>query len=156
MQSFARGALCVFLLGLTLPAQAQADADEIPNTSTFIGTVRHTPQNLPLADVVVTATSPNLHGELMVSTDAHGRYRLPELPPGKYTLKFEKEGFQVYTRLAIPLGLDQTLRINAKLLAAPPEEPIRVIRPPPSTDLGFAPIDVKVDPEFIQRIAVAQ
>ncbi len=43
-------------------------------------------------------------------------YRIPQLPPGIYTLRFEKEAFQPYSRADITLRLDRTIRVNVELL----------------------------------------
>ncbi len=53
------------------------------------GTVSDASTKQPAADVVVTATSPNLQGEQVVVTDASGQYRIPQLPTGNYSLRFE-------------------------------------------------------------------
>ncbi|WP_255208410.1 MULTISPECIES: carboxypeptidase-like regulatory domain-containing protein [unclassified Myxococcus] len=152
MHLFARSVLCFFPLMFALPALAQVDADAHPNTSTFVGRVRHTHQSLPLADVIVTARSPSLQGELMVSTDAEGRYRIPQLPPGDYTLTFEKEGYKVHTRSAVQLRLNRTRQVDVELLTAPPEEPVRVIGVPPTIDQSctLSP-GVELGPDFIKR-----
>ncbi|NVJ09189.1 von Willebrand factor type A domain-containing protein [Myxococcus sp. AM001] len=156
MHSVARSVLCVFLLLFALPALAQADAGTNPNISTLIGTVRNAHQRRPIADVFVTASSPSLQGELRASTDAQGSYRIPQLPPGEYTLTFEKEGFKPYTRSAIQLRRNRTIRVDVELLAAAPEEPVNVIRAPPTLDVGSTTMGVNVDQEFIKRIAVAR
>src|SRR5690349_8208026 len=51
------------------------------------------PQGRPVAGVAVTATSPSLQGEQKVTTSANGDYIFKLLPPGAYTLSFEKSGF---------------------------------------------------------------
>ncbi|WP_240358366.1 carboxypeptidase-like regulatory domain-containing protein [Myxococcus vastator] len=153
MHSVARRVLCVFLLMFALPALAQADADERPNTSTLLGMVRHTHRSLPLADVIVTACSLSLQGALMAVTDAQGSYRIPQLPPGDYTLTFDKEGFKVHTRSDLQLRLDKTLQVDVELLTAPPEEPIRVFGVAPTIDQGCTQSrTVELDLEFIKRI----
>jgi len=77
----------VVVAGLTYGTAAYAD-------SVIIGTVVSAENKKPVADVVVTATSPNLQGEQVVVTDAQGQYRIPQLPPGVYTLRFDKESFK--------------------------------------------------------------
>ncbi|QQR44508.1 von Willebrand factor type A domain-containing protein [Myxococcus xanthus] len=156
MHSVARSVLSVFLLLFAFPSLAQPDAGGHPNTSTVIGTVRNAYRRVPVANAVVTASSPNLQGELRVSTDAQGSYRIPQLPPGDYTLTFEKEGFKPYTRSAIQLRLNRTTRVDVELLAAASEEPGRVITAPPTIDVGSTTMGVNIDQEFIKRIAVAR
>lgn len=98
----------LLLLGFCSGAWAQS--------STIIGTVISAQSRQPLPDVVVTATSPNLQGEQTVVTDAQGNYRIPQLPPGVYTLRFEDEGFKPYARSDIQLRLNRTIRVNVELL----------------------------------------
>ena len=69
-------------------------------TSNLIGTVVDASTKAPIADVVVTATAPTLQGEQVVVTDATGTYRVPQLPPGVYTLRFEKETYRPFSRSA--------------------------------------------------------
>ena len=64
------------------------------STSVLTGNVVDSGTKAPMGDVVVTATSPSLQGEQVVITDATGLYRVPQLPPGTYTLRFEKESYR--------------------------------------------------------------
>lgn len=104
--------LAFAILALTLlhasPARAQA--------STIIGTVVDAATKQPIPDVVVTATSPNLQGEQTVVTDSQGNYRIPQLPPGIYTLRLEHDGYKPYSRGDIKLKLNRTIRVNVELL----------------------------------------
>jgi hypothetical protein len=60
------------------------------------GTVVDASSKEPLADVVVTVTSPALQGEQTVVTDTSGLYHVPDLPPGVYTLRLDKEHYKPY------------------------------------------------------------
>ncbi|WP_426749467.1 TonB-dependent receptor [Myxococcus sp. Y35] len=125
-------------------------------SSTIIGTVIDAQSRQPAADVVVTATSPNLQGEQVVVTDAQGNYRIPQLPPGDYTLRFEKEQFKPYARSAIQLRLNRTIRVNVELLPEALGEVVEIVGAPPTIDVGSTQMGVNVDQEFIKRIAVAR
>ena len=57
----------------------------------------------PIPDVVVTVTSPSLQGEQVVVTDERGRFRVPGLPPGTYTVRLEKETYRPFTRTGVDL-----------------------------------------------------
>ena len=85
--------LVLLLLLLAAVARAQTGA-----SSVLTGNVVDASTHAPVSDVVVTATSPALQGEQMVVTDATGLYRVPQLPPGTYTLRLEKEGYRPFTR----------------------------------------------------------
>ena len=74
----------------------------------------------PIADVVVTATSPKLQGEQTVVTDASGQYRIPQLPPGDVHPARSRGGLQALrSRGDIALRLDRTIRVNVELLPEP-------------------------------------
>lgn len=122
--------------------------------SVIVGTVVSAENKKPVADVVVTATSPNLQGEQVVVTDAQGQYRIPQLPPGVYTLRFDKESFKPFSRPDIQLRLDRTIRVNVELLPESFTELIEVTARPPTIDVGSTNTGVSVDQEFIKRIAV--
>ncbi|WP_246357263.1 carboxypeptidase-like regulatory domain-containing protein [Pyxidicoccus fallax] len=57
-------------------------------------------------------------------TDAEGNYHLPELPPGIYTLRFEKENYQSHARADLPLRRGRALRVNVNLLASTGDEEV--------------------------------
>src|SRR6266540_4371651 len=79
-----------------LPASAYAQA-------TLAGTVRDTSGAI-LPGVTVEAASPVLLERVRTAvTDGTGQYRLPELPPGPYTLTFSLTGFTTVKREGIEL-----------------------------------------------------
>ncbi|RKH00515.1 TonB-dependent receptor [Corallococcus carmarthensis] len=142
--------------GVVLAAGLLYGSAAFAQSSVIIGTVINTEDKKPAADVVVTATSPNLQGEQTVVTDAQGNYRIPQLPPGTYTLRFEKETFKPYARPEIQLLLNRTIRVNVELLPDSFTQTVDVIGTPPTIDVGSTNQGVNVDQEFIKRIAVAR
>jgi len=131
------------------PAAAQG-------TGVLVGTVVDASSKRAVADVVVTVTSPSLQAEQVVVTDATGTFRVPDLPPGQYLLRLEKEGFKPFARDAIGLRADITLRLNAQLL---PEqlkaEEVVVVGQAPTVDVGSSTVGGSVPSEFIRRIPVS-
>src|SRR5690348_4179111 len=65
-------------------------------TAVMTGTVVDASTKKPLGDVVVTVTSPALQGEQTVVTDGSGTYRIPNLPPGSYTLRLDLDAYRPY------------------------------------------------------------
>jgi hypothetical protein len=124
-------------------------------TSVLLGTVVDSSTRRPVADVVVTATSPNLQGEQVVVTDASGGYRIPQLPSGVYTLRFEKEAYKPYAREGITVRLDYSVRLNVELL---PEsaltEEVLVVGQAPTVDIGSTSTGVNVGEAFLRNVAV--
>jgi hypothetical protein len=134
------------------PALALAQGNSV-----LVGTVRDTSTQAPIASVLVTATSAAMQGEQHVVTDATGEYRVPQLPPGTYTLRFEKESHRPFSRTGIDIPADWTLRVNVELL---PEnagsELVTVVGTPPTVDVGSSAIGATVDKDFIRNIALSR
>ena len=105
-----------FLVAALLLLIAVCSGTVAAQSSVIVGTVFDAASKRPVADVVVTATSPNLQGEQAVITDAQGNYRIPRLPPGAYTLRLEADAYKPYTRSDIQLRLNLTVRVNVELL----------------------------------------
>ncbi|MEO8483161.1 MAG: carboxypeptidase regulatory-like domain-containing protein [Acidobacteriota bacterium] len=75
-------------------------------------------QGRPVAGVTVTATSTSLQGEQKATTSANGDYIFKLLPPGNYTLSFEKAGFAAASNSRAvaagePVTIDVTLQTAA-------------------------------------------
>ncbi len=68
-------------------------------TGSISGRVTATDGSL-LPGVTVEARSDVLPGPRVTVTGANGEYRLPALPPGSYTVKFDLSGMQSVTRKA--------------------------------------------------------
>jgi len=149
-----RGARLAFaLLGILVARGAFA---QIGGTQ-LVGSVVDASTKKPVADVVVTATSPQLQGEQVVVTDAGGNYRIPQLNAGTYTLRFEKESYKPYSRSGIELRAESTIRLNIELL---PEsltsEEIVVVGKPPTVDVGSTTTGSQISTEFIQNVPVTR
>ena len=146
--------LSALLTGLLLFV-ARSVAAQI-GTGVLTGKVVDASSGQPLADVVVTATSPALQGDQTVVTDGSGNFRIPSLPPGEYTVLYEGDGFRPFDRTRVPLGSGATLRVDAQLL---PEElaakEVTVVAAPPTGDLGSARSGVTIGTEFRNRIPLA-
>src|SRR6185437_7401710 len=107
MKQVFRQVAWIFLLGVF--ASGSALAQNV--TSHLTGTVRDA-QGGVLPGVTVTATSPALIGSQVAVSEANGTYLFPSLPAGTYTLKFDLQGFQTFTRGNIVLALNQTLTVD--------------------------------------------
>ncbi|WP_433933330.1 TonB-dependent receptor [Sorangium cellulosum] len=122
-------------------------------SAVLTGTVIDAATNKPAQDVVVTVTSPALQGEQIVVTDAAGQYRIPNLPPGTYTLRLDKEAYRPYSRGGVELRLDSTIRVNTQLLPeALQAQEIVVVGAPPTVDVGSSATGVNVSSEFVSRV----
>ncbi|MFT3921293.1 MAG: TonB-dependent receptor [Myxococcales bacterium] len=138
------GTLCVS------PVEAQQGA------AGLIGTIRDASTGKPVADAVVTVTSPALQGEELAVTDAQGGYRILGLPPGVYTLRVEAENFKPYAREALDLHVDATLRLNGSLLPeALKAQEVVVVGRTPTVDVGSSSVGMNITSDFTTRIPVS-
>jgi hypothetical protein len=138
------------LLGSLLASAALAQGSAV-----LTGVVSDAATGKPVPDVVVTATSPALQGEKIVVTDASGTYRIPQLPPGTYMVRLEKEAFRPYSRTDIQLRVDRTVRLNIQMQPeALKAEEVVVVGRPPTIDVGSSTTGVNVGQDFIRNVAV--
>lgn len=121
-------------------------------SGSLTGRIQDASTRAPIADCVVTVTSPGLQGEQIVVTDGSGNYRIPNLPPGVYQLRLEKESYKPYARDGISLRADTTIRVDAQLLPESLKEDIVVVARPPTVDVGSTNTGVNVDAEMIRRV----
>ena len=122
-------------------------------TSVLLGTVTDAATGKALQHAVVTATSTALLAPQTVVTDSTGYYRIPGLPPGRYTVKVEREGFRPFSRSDLNVQIDRQYRVN---IAAQPESmssaEITIATLPPIVDISSASQGVVADREFIDRL----
>jgi hypothetical protein len=142
---------------LLLVGLAASKAHAQVSSSVLTGNVVDASTKAPIADVVVTATAPTLQGEQVVVTDSTGLYRVPQLPPGTYTLRFEKETYRPFSRTTIDVPADRTLRLNVELL---PEtagtETVTVVGTPPTVDVGSSTTGNSINQDFVRNLALSR
>ncbi|MDP3500071.1 MAG: TonB-dependent receptor [Myxococcales bacterium] len=151
--STSRTPRAVALIALVFASLAQAQT-----TSVLTGTVTDAATGKPLSEVVVTATSPAIQGERTIVTNAAGIYRMLELSPGTYSMRFVKPGFAPFTKEALELKLDRTLRVNAQLAAEVkdvPPAPVAALAPA-VVDASNATQGLNVTRDFIDRVALVR
>jgi len=143
--------LCAVLLGLgSGVAHAQS------GLGVLTGRVIDSDSLAPLPDVVVIATSPGLQGEQSGLTDSAGTYRLPQLPIGVYTLRFERGGHRPYRRDGIELRADQTIRLNVELLPESISQDVLIVGRPPTVDVGSTQTGLVIGSDFAERIPIVR
>jgi Ca-activated chloride channel homolog len=102
--------LLVFALLFTSSLGAQSQG-----LGTLTGTAVDESTHAPVPDVLVTVSSPQLQGKQAVKTDSSGTYLIPQLPPGTYTIAFEKKRYMLVVQRGIVLDADRMLRLNVQL-----------------------------------------
>ncbi|MCX6544036.1 MAG: carboxypeptidase regulatory-like domain-containing protein [Acidobacteria bacterium] len=104
-----------------------------------------------------TVTAKNTETGLVrtATSDATGKYRLPALPPGTYTVAIELQGFNPETRPGILLVIDQTASIDFTLKPASIAESVTVTTESPIVDTTVSTVSTSVSNAQIQSLPVA-
>ena len=122
----------------------------------LIGRVIDGATRRPVPDVVVTVTSPALQGDQLVVTDSSGSFRIPNLPPGEYMMRLEKEEYKPFARGGINLRSDSTIRADSVLLPEALKEDVVVVAHPPTVDVGSTTVGMNVSQDFVSRMPVVR
>jgi hypothetical protein len=146
--------LAAVLLGLAAvvaPGIAQAQQ----GTGTINGTIVDDKSKKPLAEVIVTVTSPNLQGGQIIVSDESGYYRAPGLPIGVYSINFSKDGYFPNEQGGIEVRSDVTLRVNASMAVAEGKVENLVIISKPTIDVGSSSSGTTLNSDLLRRVPVA-
>ena len=133
---------------------AASEARAQVGASNLTGRVTDASTNAPVADVVVTITSPNLQGEETAVTDANGLWRAQSLPVGDYTIRLDKESYKPFARTSIALRGDVTLRVDSQLLPESLKEEVVVVAQNPTVDVGSSNTGLSISGDFARRVPV--
>ena len=105
---------CVVLL-ICLASAATAFAQG-QNTATLSGTVVDNVGVVPGATVTITSSATNAPRSAV--TNEQGIFRLPAVPPGRYTLKVNMEGFKQIDMADLPLSAGEVRDLGRLTLSA--------------------------------------
>ena len=108
-----------------------------------------------LPGVTVTAKNDETGLTRTTVSEGAGDYRLPALPPGRYTVTAELTGFNTEQRTNLILVIDQTATVDFTLAPATLEETITVTGEAPIVDTRTAVVSTAVTNEQIQDLPVA-
>ena len=79
------------------------------------GSVKDANSKSPLIEAVITISSQALDGKKFAITDSSGNYRVPDLPPGLYSVSFEMEGFKTFVKDNIQLTEGMSLGVSMEM-----------------------------------------
>ncbi|MBN9687806.1 MULTISPECIES: carboxypeptidase-like regulatory domain-containing protein [unclassified Corallococcus] len=132
---------CLVLLLASAPTSAQSD-------SAIFGTVIDAATRKPIPDMVVTAVSSSRGEEEVVVTDLQGNFRIHHLPPGRYTLRFERMYYHLYVRADLQFQEGHSLRVHAEVVPDPNAPSVACGPPRPDFDAGL-PMDAPPAPAVV-------
>ena len=138
-------ALAAFMLFVLAPGVVYAQA-------TLAGIARDT-SGAVLPGVTVEAASPVLIEKVRTAvTDETGRYTIPDLRPGTYTVTFTLTGFRTVVRDGVELSGTAVVTVNADLSVGGVQETITVSGETPVVDLQSTTRQAVMDQEIVSAI----
>src|ERR1700757_3892468 len=99
-------------------------------TAGIVGTVSD-PSGSRIPGVTVTALQIETATPTTTTTDSSGNYTFTNLKIGKYSLTFQKEGFQRVVQTNVDLGIAQVIRFDIALKIGSVSETVEVTGAPP-------------------------
>jgi hypothetical protein len=123
-------------------------------TGTIVGAVSDGATGKPVGGALVVATSTALQGEQTAVTDVHGQFTLPLLPPGRYRLAVQRDGYRPAERTGLALRVDYTLRANLSLTPEAVELEAQVVRSgiAPAVNVGTAEEGTVISREYLATV----
>ena len=139
-------ALAAFMLFVLAPSVVYAQA-------TLAGIARDT-SGAVLPGVTVEASSPVLIEKVRTATtDATGRFTIPDLRPGTYKVTFSLTGFRTIVRDGVELAGTAVATVNADMAVGGVQETITVSGATPVVDLQSTTRQAVMDQVFVSAIA---
>jgi hypothetical protein len=86
-----------------------------------------------------------------VITSDVGSYTVPQLPPGTYSVKVNKGGFEVFEEKEFTLAIDQVAKIDAKLTIGSDQQTVTVTGEDPVIQTETSSVGLVVDSATIQN-----
>src|SRR5687768_18026673 len=134
----------VFLIVL-LPAVASAQ-------TSVAGVVRDA-SGAVLPGVTVDATSPVLIEKVRTAiSDSTGQYRIAELPPGTYTIRFSLSGFSTFERTGVELRGGGVVTVNGDMKVGGVQETVTVTGESPVVDVRSTKRETVLDDDVLRSI----
>ncbi len=131
---------------LTLVPSAEASNDAV-----ITGVIRNPETDEPLEGALVLVSGEKLQRDRAMTTDEHGLYRIPDLPPGLYTVTVVYG--KVERKREVELRAGQTTRLDFRLRPVEDETVLIVASPP--VDTTSSSTGLSIDSEMARRVPIA-
>jgi outer membrane receptor for ferrienterochelin and colicin len=138
----------IVLLAVAPPALAQGGRSEIHGTVVDAG-------KAVLPGVTVTAINQETGAERSTVSSTEGKFTIPTLQPGNYTIKAELQGFQVTNLTGLVVNVGQELTVNLTLQVAGVAETVTVTGSSPLVEATSSRIGTNVTSNEIDGLPSA-
>jgi len=143
--------LALATVALLLASPGWAVAQE--TTGSITGRVTDT-QGLPVPGATVTVTG--AQGTKNAVTDSDGRYTVPFLTPGTYTVKTELQGFRTAQRNDVVVALGTAVDLPFSMQLGGVTETVEVVGTSPIVDTQSTTTGANITAEQLQRLPVGR
>ncbi len=143
--------LIVSVVAAVLVAAAPAPAFAQAGRAEINGTVFDTAKGV-IPGATVTATNEATGLLRTFTSGADGRFVIPTLTPGTYTIAVELQGFQTTTRQGVPLGVGQELTLDFTLSVAALQEQVTVTGEAPVVEVTTSRVGTNVTTREIDNL----
>jgi len=110
---------------------------------------------LPGVSVEIRGTT-LIGGAHVLVTDKAGRFRLPQIPPGVYSVVVSLQGFQTVRREGLTVTLGNTVDVPLSLKTETISETVEVIGEAPTIDVTSAGTSTNISNEILQNLPTAR
>ena len=144
--------LCVLIIALFATGLAASAAAQ-DTTGTLAGRIADS-QGLALPGVTVTVTG--AQGDKTTISDGEGRYIVPFLTPGTYSVRAELQGFEVARRTDVQVALGQTRDVPLVMQVGAVSEVVQVVSSSTAIDTTSASIGANLDTAALSKLPVGR
>ena len=114
-------------------------------------------EKAPLPGATITISSPKLMGTRSAVADPEGKYRIPAIPGGTYTVVAALEGFATVNKAGIVLHAGMTATVDMVLGVSKIEKEVKVVAEAPLIDITDASLSkTYVTQEMLQNLPTSQ
>jgi hypothetical protein len=147
-----RASTIAVLLALALGLPGFASAQQT-TTGTISGRILDA-QGLAIPGVTVTVTG--AQGARTATTDAEGRFNVPFLTPGDYTVRAELEGFKAVEQQNVAVSLGQRITLDLAMVVGSLSETVEVTGSSPIVDRTTTTAGAVISSETLNNVPVGR
>jgi hypothetical protein len=119
-------------------------------TGSIAGTVTD-PSGAPVSRATVTVRETDTGIERTITTSDVGSYRVPDLSPGKYSVRVALTGFTSFEQDDITLAIDQVAEVDVKLALGSTQQTVEVSSSAPVIQTETSSVGLVVDSASLQN-----
>jgi len=144
-------AAIAFVAALAMAYSSGVSAQE--TTGTLRGRIVD-PQGLALPGVSVTVTGPQ--GAKTITSESDGRFNVPFLTPGAYSVRAELQGFKAAEQRNVNVSLGQVVDLNLKLELGGVTETVNITGSVPLIDHSSTTTGAVISSDFVSQIPIGR